>query len=51
MLAAAPAPRHYHPEVQPVLRLLRELGTRPPVRHLVVSKPGFRLEVRGRSGE
>ena len=31
MLAAAPAARHYTPEVQPVLRLLRELGTRPPV--------------------
>jgi oxaloacetate decarboxylase (Na+ extruding) subunit alpha len=47
MLAAAPAARHYHPEVQPVLRLLRELGSRPPVRRLVVDKPGFRLELRG----
>ena len=48
MLAAAPAERHYHPEVQPVLRLLRELGTRPPVRRLVVDKPGFRLELKER---
>jgi len=48
MLAAAPAERHYHPEAQPVLRLLRELGTRPPVRALVVDKPGFRLELKGR---
>jgi len=48
MLAAAPAGRHYHPEVQPVLRLLRELGSRPPARRLVVDKPGFRLELRGR---
>jgi oxaloacetate decarboxylase (Na+ extruding) subunit alpha len=47
MLAAAPAARHYHPEVQPVLRLLRELGSRPPVQRLVVDKPGFRLELRG----
>jgi oxaloacetate decarboxylase (Na+ extruding) subunit alpha len=47
MLAAAPPDRHYHPEAQPVLRLLRELGTRPGVRRLVVSKPGFRLELRG----
>ena len=47
MLAAAPAARHYHPEVQPVLRLLRELGSRPPVRRLVVDKPGFRLELKG----
>jgi len=30
-----------------VLRLLRELGSRPPVRRLVVDKPGFRLELRG----
>jgi oxaloacetate decarboxylase (Na+ extruding) subunit alpha len=47
MLAARPAARHYHPEVQPVLRLLRELGSRPPVGRLVVEKPGFRLELRG----
>ena len=47
MLAAAPAARHYHPEVQPVLRLLRELGSRPPAWRLVVDKPGFRLELRG----
>jgi oxaloacetate decarboxylase (Na+ extruding) subunit alpha len=51
MIAARPAPRHYHPEVQPVLRLLRELGSRPPVERLVVEKPGFRLELRGSGGE
>ena len=43
MLAAAPAARHYTPEVQPVLRLLRELDSRPPAARLVVDKPGFRL--------
>ena len=48
MLAAAPAPRHYTPEVQPVLRLLRELGARAGVSRLVVEKPGFRLSL-GRS--
>jgi oxaloacetate decarboxylase alpha subunit len=47
MLAAAPAARHYHPEMQPVLRLLRSLGTRPPISRLVVDKPGFRLSLRG----
>jgi oxaloacetate decarboxylase alpha subunit len=47
MLAAVPAARHYHPEVRPVLRLLRELGARPPVRRLVVDKPGFRLSLSG----
>ncbi len=45
MLAAGPAPEHYSPQLQPVLRLLRELGSRPPVRRLVVDKPGFRLEL------
>jgi oxaloacetate decarboxylase alpha subunit len=47
MLAAAPAARHYHPQVQPVLRLLRELGSRPPTARLVVDKPAFRLELKG----
>jgi oxaloacetate decarboxylase (Na+ extruding) subunit alpha len=47
MLAAAPAARHYNPELQPVLGLLRSLGTRPPVSRLVVDKPGFRLSLRG----
>ena len=50
MLAAAPAPRHYTPEVQPVLRLLRELGTRPGVSRLVVDKPGFRLSLSRSAG-
>jgi oxaloacetate decarboxylase (Na+ extruding) subunit alpha len=50
MLAASGAPRHYTPEVQPVLRLLRELGTRPPVSRLAVDKPGFRLALRGSGG-
>jgi oxaloacetate decarboxylase alpha subunit len=45
MLAAAPAARHYTPEMQPVLRLLRELGSRPPVARLLVDKPGFRLSL------
>jgi oxaloacetate decarboxylase (Na+ extruding) subunit alpha len=47
MLAAAPAARHYTPEVQPVLRLLAELRSRPPVRQLVLDKPGFRLALSG----
>jgi oxaloacetate decarboxylase alpha subunit len=47
MLASAPPARHYHPDVQPVLRLLRALGSRPPAERLVVDKPGFRLSLRG----
>ncbi len=49
MLAAGPPPRHYNPELQPVLTLLRELRSRPPARRLVVDKPGFRLAL-GRPG-
>jgi oxaloacetate decarboxylase alpha subunit len=45
MLAAGPPARHYSPEVQPVLRLLRELGSRPPATRLTVDKPGFRLSL------
>jgi oxaloacetate decarboxylase alpha subunit len=47
MLAAAPAARHYNPEAQPIMRLLRELGSRPPAARLVVDKPGFRLSLKG----
>ena len=47
MLAAGPARRHYNPDLAGVLGLLRELGSRPPLAQLEVSKPGFRLELRG----
>jgi oxaloacetate decarboxylase alpha subunit len=47
MLAAGPAVTHYNPDAQPVLRLLRELGSRPAVSRLTVDKPGFRLELKG----
>ena len=46
MVAAGPAPRHYHPELAPVLTLLSELGSRSSVHDLAVAKPGFRLAVR-----
>jgi oxaloacetate decarboxylase (Na+ extruding) subunit alpha len=49
MLAAGPAVTHYNPDAQPLLRLLRELGQRPSVDRLTVDKPGFRLELKGRS--
>ena len=47
MLAAGPARRHYNPDLAGVLRLLAELRTRPPLARFAVSKPGFRLELRG----
>ncbi len=49
MLAAGSPVTHYNPDAQPLLRLLRELGRRPSVDRLTVDKPGFRLELRGRS--
>ena len=49
MLAAGPAVTHYNPDAQPVLRLLRELGSRPPAAELTVNKPGFRLSLKGRA--
>jgi oxaloacetate decarboxylase alpha subunit len=51
MLAAGPAPRHFNPELAPVLTLLRELGNRPSVHDLAVTKPGLRLQVHRRSEE
>ncbi|HEX6519087.1 MAG TPA: hypothetical protein VF070_03620 [Streptosporangiaceae bacterium] len=47
MRAAGPARRHYNPDIQPVLRLLRELGSRPPASRLVVTTPGVKLSLRG----
>jgi oxaloacetate decarboxylase alpha subunit len=46
MRAAGPARRRYHPELAPVLSLLRELADRPSVTELVVEKPEFRMELR-----
>jgi oxaloacetate decarboxylase alpha subunit len=47
MLAAGPARRHYNPDLAGILGLLAELRSRPPLAHLAVSRPGFRLELRG----
>jgi oxaloacetate decarboxylase alpha subunit len=46
MVAAAPAARHFNPSLAPVLNLLSELGSRPSVHDLAVSRPGFALSVR-----
>lgn len=51
--AAGPPDRHYNPDLQGVLSLLRELGSRPGgpgVTDLTVSKPRFRLTLRGAPG-
>ena len=46
MLAAGPAPRHYNPELKPVMNLLRQLARRPELSSVSVTKPGFKLELR-----
>jgi oxaloacetate decarboxylase (Na+ extruding) subunit alpha len=46
MLATGPARRHYNPEVEPLLSLLRGLRSRPLASRLVVAKPGLRVELR-----
>ncbi len=49
MRAAGPAQRRYHPGAPPILSLLRHLTARRDLSHVLVEKPGFRLELRGRS--
>ena len=49
MLAAGPAPRHFNPDLAPVLTLLRELGERKTVHDLAVGKPDLRLFVHRRA--
>ena len=48
MLAAGPAPVNYNPRVRPILRLLRELQSRPAVSSLVVEKADVRLALHRR---
>jgi oxaloacetate decarboxylase alpha subunit len=45
MLAAGPTRLGYDPAVTPVTKLLKELSDRPPMRHFVIEKPDFRLEL------
>jgi oxaloacetate decarboxylase alpha subunit len=49
MMAADRTIRPYNPDTRPLLELVRELMKRPPVSQLVIEKPDFRLELRGRS--
>jgi oxaloacetate decarboxylase (Na+ extruding) subunit alpha len=46
MLAAGPAPRHYNPDLKPVLNLVRQLAQHPELSEISVTKPGFKLELR-----
>jgi len=46
MLAAGPAKHRYNADVQPILKLLRELRERPSMATVAIDKPDFRLELR-----
>jgi len=46
MVATGPARRHYNPDVQPILKLLRELQKRPAAVEILIDKPGFRFALR-----
>lgn len=46
MLAAGPAKQRYNADVQPILKLLRELRERPSMATVAIDKPDFRLELR-----
>jgi oxaloacetate decarboxylase alpha subunit len=45
MLAAGPAPRHYNPDLKPVMNLIRQLAKRPELSAVSVVKPGFKLDL------
>lgn len=45
MVAAGPAKRHYNPDIQPMLKLLRGLQQCPGASDIVIEKPDFRLEL------
>lgn len=49
MVAAGPAKRHYNPDIQPMLKLLRGLQNSSATTDIVIEKPDFRLELRSNS--
>lgn len=48
MLAGSSKLSHYNPDARPIIDLVKELAERPPLRRIVVEKPDFRLELKGR---
>jgi oxaloacetate decarboxylase alpha subunit len=50
MISAGPARRRYNPAARPLLKLIRELASRP-ARNLVVDKPGLRVSLRARNAK
>jgi len=50
MQSAGSAKRHYNPQAQPLLKLIRELAKRPATSDIVIEKPNFRLELHSQKG-
>ena len=48
MMANGPAKRHYNPDARPILQLLREVVQKRDVSHVVIDKPDFKIELKGR---
>jgi oxaloacetate decarboxylase alpha subunit len=51
MKAAGPAAQTYDPEMVPVKKLIRHLTARRDITYVSVEKPGFKLELKGRSAK
>jgi oxaloacetate decarboxylase alpha subunit len=49
MVAAGPAPRTYDPNCNPIKELIRELSAKKDLSFVRISKPGFQLELSGRT--
>ncbi len=48
MRAAGPSPRHYNPELRPLLKLIEGIVNQPPTREINIEKEDFRLQLRGK---
>jgi oxaloacetate decarboxylase alpha subunit len=49
MKRAGPAAQTYNPDLTPVKKLIRELLSRRDIAYISVTKPGFKLELKGRA--
>jgi oxaloacetate decarboxylase (Na+ extruding) subunit alpha len=50
MLSAGRSRATYTPEAAPMLKLLRQLASRPAARNIVVERPGLRIALHGGAG-
>ena len=45
MRTAGPSPRHYNPELRPLLKLIEGIVKQPPAREIAIEKEGFRMHL------